>query len=66
MSEDVTKLFVLPKFNPPPVPVTWREFLYNDTTKRDKTPLKVLGLTRDESGGVYMIRKTVMQYKVLR
>ena len=44
-----------------PVSGTLSEILDNDTTTRDKTPLKGLGVTKGESVGVAIILKKRMK-----
>ena len=51
---------MLPKFTAP-VSETLREILDNDTTTRDKTPLKGLGVTKGESGGVSVMLEKRMK-----
>ena len=51
MPEDVTNHFVFTKFTTP-VSETLRKILDNDTTTRDKIPLKILRATKVESGSV--------------
>ena len=60
MPEDISNHIVFHKFTPP-VSSTLREILDNDTTTRDKISLKVLGMAKVESGGVFMMMKTVMK-----
>ena len=44
-----------------PVSGTLMEILGNDTKTRDKTPIKLLGVTKGEYGGVVMILKVGMK-----
>ena len=60
---------MLPKFTAS-VSGTLREILENHTTTRDKTPLKGLGATEGESGGVSVMlekrMKAAQQYTVFK
>ena len=60
MPEDLSKQFVFPNFATP-VLGTLREVLDNDTTTKYKSYLNVLGMTKGESGGVFMMLKTGME-----
>ena len=51
---------MFPKFSAP-VSGKLREVIENATTARDKISLKWLGVTKGESGGVAMMKKTVKE-----
>ena len=59
MTEDMEKHFAFPNFTTP-VPGALGRVLDNDTTTRDKSYLNGLRMTKDESGGVFMMLKTGM------
>ena len=56
----MVKHFLKPNFTTP-VPGTLREVLDNDITTREKIYLNGLGMTKGESGGIYMMMKTGME-----
>ena len=56
--------FELPKFNDS-VPRTLQEVIDNDTKTRDKMSLNGLGVTKGESGGVYMCSLVLIYHTYL-